>query len=242
MTVGGNATIASDLASSGAGITYTLGTLSIGASTLTVAGGNNVTSGTAGLTFGATTLSGNATFNIINPANGGNDRSHRGAVANGANTATFTGNGNFAQTGVWGNGTGGLILGAGYTGTVTLSQANTYSGSTTINGGTLSISADSNLGTAPSSATPGSLVINGGTLLDTGTFTLNADRGVAIGPTSGTGNGTIDVSGTNTLTYAGIIANNGSGVGQLVKTDTGTLQLGGANTYSGGTTVCRRRH
>ena len=237
VTVGGTATIASDLPSSGVGITYTLGTLSIGASTLTVAGGNNVTSSTAGLTFGAATLSGTATFNMVNPANGGTTVLTVGAVANGANTATFTGNGNFAQTGVWGSGAGGLILGAGYSGTATLSQANTYTGSTTINGGVLSISADTNLGTAPSSATPASLVINGSTLLDTGTFTLSANRGLAIGPTSRTGNGTMDVTGTNTLTYYGIIANNGSGAGQLVKIDTGTLALGGVNTYSGGTTV-----
>jgi autotransporter-associated beta strand protein len=39
-----------------------------------------------------------------------------------------------------------------------------------------------------------------------------------------------------TLTYAGIVANNG-GSGALTKTDTGTLTLSGANTYSGGTTV-----
>ena len=145
VTVGSNVTIASDLASRGAGITYTLGTLSIGANTLTVAGGANVTSGTAGLTFGATSFTGAPTFNITNPS-AGTMVLTVGLVANGINTATFTGNGNFAQTGVWGNGAGGLILGASYNGTATLSQANTYSGSTTINGGVLSISADTNLG------------------------------------------------------------------------------------------------
>ena len=40
-------------------------------------------------------------------------------------------------------------------GTLTLSGVNTYSGSTTINGGTVSISADSGLGSAPGSATAG---------------------------------------------------------------------------------------
>src|SRR5205085_1726968 len=51
------ATISSDRATAGAGITHTLGTLSIGNFTLSVTVGSSVTSGTAGLTFGATTLS-----------------------------------------------------------------------------------------------------------------------------------------------------------------------------------------
>ena len=83
VTVGGDATIATDLASSGGGITYTLGTLSIGANTLSVTVGTNVTSGTAGLTFGATTLSGNATFNVINPTGGGTAVLTVGTVTNG---------------------------------------------------------------------------------------------------------------------------------------------------------------
>ena len=58
VTVGSNATITTDRATRGPGITYTLGTLSIGASTLTVAGGANVSSGTAGVTFGATSFTG----------------------------------------------------------------------------------------------------------------------------------------------------------------------------------------
>ena len=59
------------------------------------------------------------------------------AVTNGANTATFTGNGSFAQTGVWGSGGGGITLGPGFSGVATLNQANTYSGLTTINSGIL---------------------------------------------------------------------------------------------------------
>ena len=56
-TVTATSTIASDLASNGAGTTYTLGTLSIGAQTLDITAGSHVTSGTAGLTFGNTTFS-----------------------------------------------------------------------------------------------------------------------------------------------------------------------------------------
>ncbi|MEN9633143.1 MAG: hypothetical protein RL077_1547, partial [Verrucomicrobiota bacterium] len=57
-TLSATTTVKSDRATSGAGVTQTLGTLAIGAQTLTVAAGTNVASGTAGLTFGATTLSG----------------------------------------------------------------------------------------------------------------------------------------------------------------------------------------
>ena len=71
---------------------------------------------------------------------------------------------------------GGSLVKVG-TGTLTLTGANTYSGSTTINGGTLAISDDSNLGG------DGSLVFNGGTLrFMTGLYvgrdiTLNAAGG-----------------------------------------------------------------
>ena len=47
------------------------------------------------------------------------------------------------------------------TGTLTLSGVNTFTGTTSINDGTLSISADSGLGTAPGVATAGHLSFDG---------------------------------------------------------------------------------
>ena len=114
-------------------------------------------------------------------------------------------------------------------GTLTLSGANTYSGTTTISGGTISISADSGLGAAPSSATAGYLTLNGGILQSTADFTLNSNRGIALG----TSHGTINVDGSTTLTYDGIIA----GSNNLTKTGTGTLLLSGTNTYTGYTNI-----
>jgi autotransporter-associated beta strand protein len=55
--VNGDAVIVSNRATSGAAITHTLGTLSIGNFELNTIAGANVSSGTAGITFGATTLS-----------------------------------------------------------------------------------------------------------------------------------------------------------------------------------------
>ena len=114
-------------------------------------------------------------------------------------------------------------------GTLTLSGVNTYTGSTTINGGTISISADSGLGAAPGSATAGHLTLNGGTLHSSADFTMNANRGIALG----TSHGTINVDGSRTLTYGGIIA----GSNNLTKSGDGILLLSGANTYSGDTII-----
>ena len=108
-----------------------------------------------------------------------------------------------------------------------LSGANTFTGSTTLNAGTLRINADSRLGTAPGAATASQLVFNGGTLETTLSFTLSANRGTTVNA----GGGTIDVNSGTTLTYNGILA----GTGALTKVDTGTLVLGGAttNTHTG---------
>ncbi|MEI6081531.1 MAG: autotransporter-associated beta strand repeat-containing protein, partial [Verrucomicrobiota bacterium] len=156
-TVGGNTTIISEKITAGAGATYTFGTLAIGANTLTVQGGN-VTSGTAGLTFGATTLNGNATFDISNPTGGGVTLLTAGAITGGANTLTLRGNGNFAQSDVW-SGTGsGLTLDSTYTGNATLNKLNIFTGKTTIGGGTLTV------GLASALSSGSDLIVNGGTL------------------------------------------------------------------------------
>ena len=130
----------------------------------------------------------------------------------------------------------GIVAGTGFLGpknnpgTLVLGGVNTYSGATIIHAGILSISADANLGTAPGSATPGSLVLSGGTLVTTASFTLNANRGITLGSTGGTINPAV---GTK-LTYNGIVAGT-AGLGPMNLG--GTLVLGGVNTYSGTTIV-----
>ena len=160
-----------------------------------------------------------------------------GAINNNGNlltTSTTAGGGDIAINGVL-SGAGGLT--ATGTGTTTLSSvSNSYTGVTTVSGGTLSISADGaaagntgNLGTVPSSAAPGSLVLSGGTLATTANFTLNANRGILL-----TGANTLAPSSTTTLTYGGIIAGGGS---LRLNGSGGTVALSGANTYTGGTTL-----
>lgn len=126
-----------------------------------------------------------------------------------------------------------------------VSGANTYSGPTTISSGTLSVGSDSNLGTAPVSATPNSLVISVGALSASASFALNANRGIALGPTgtnalgaNAAGSGNMDVAASQTLTYGGILANTtATNTGGLVKTGAGTLALSGVSTYSGDTRI-----
>ena len=113
------------------------------------------------------------------------------------------------------------------TGEVTLSGANTYSGQTSINGGTLSIDSSASLGDGSATNT---IAIAGGTLQSNGPIVvLTANQTVALG----IGGGTVDVTSTNLLTIAGVV----SGGTGLTKTGAGTLLLSGANTFSGGTTI-----
>jgi len=128
-----------------------------------------------------------------------------------------------------------------------LTGVNTYGGTTVINDGTLTVSADSNLGTVPGSATPNSLTINGGALSASASFALSSTRGIGLGPTGtnslsnngpASGVGTIDVASGQTLTYGGIAANyTSTNAGGLTKTSAGKLTLSGANTYTGNTTI-----
>ncbi len=140
------------------------------------------------------------------------------------------------------------------TGTLILSTAsnNNYAGGTTVEGGTLSISADRHLGflttyTLPSNVftpTVGSpntpqrnnVRLNGGTLQTTASFTLNDKRGIGVGPLDGAtgGTGGIDVLSGTTLTYAGNITTAGNtGSNTLNKTGGGTLLLNGASALNG---------
>ncbi|EMB8517664.1 fibronectin-binding autotransporter adhesin ShdA [Salmonella enterica] len=144
------------------------------------------------------------------------------------------------------------------TGELTLSGDNSYSGDTTITGGTLTADHADSLGTGVI-ANSGVLQVGegelentlsgSGSLVKTGTgeLTLSGDNTYS-GDTTITG-GTLtadhaDSLGTGDIDNSGVLQvgegeleNTLSGTGSLVKTGTGELTLSGDNTYSGGTTI-----
>jgi len=148
------------------------------------------------------------------------------------NTAAsvLLGNGGSLRTGGDGTSTtfAGVIGGSGSssftkegTGTLTLSGANTYTGATSINAGTLIARNSTALGT-----------VGGGTTVASGA-TLQLENSISVGAEALALQGTLrSASGTNA--YAGAI----SGAGQ-VTIDAGnfTLSGSGANTYTGVTTL-----
>ena len=177
-----------------------------------------------------------------------------GGIGAAGNAAAGTVNFNAAEGIVWVNGTnansiGAVIDGSGGltkagTGTLTISGANIYTGSTMVSSGTLTAGAVNTLpsGTAvvlsniaaddadaPSVTSFTALDLNGfnqtvGSVSGSGTYVGNISLGSA----------TLTTGGSNaSTTYGGII----SGAGGLTKAGTGTFTLTDTNTYGGTTTV-----
>ncbi len=134
----------------------------------------------------------------------------------GGNTAVRVDPNATATLGVTLNGGGTLAkLDAG---TLVLNGANTYTGGTALNGGTLVVGNNSALGS-------GVLTTANGTTLDSNAaVSLANDVNV---------NGTLTVGGSNALTLAGTVA----GTGSLIKNGIASLTLSGNNTYAGPTAL-----
>lgn len=112
------------------------------------------------------------------------------------------------------------------TGFTVLGAANSYTGGTLVNGGTLQA------GVAGAFTADTAYAVNGG-VLDLNNFDLAASALSGAGGTVALGSATLTVNQAGNTTYAGQI----TGTGALVKTGAGTLRLNGNQLYSGGTTV-----
>ncbi|RVU19818.1 beta strand repeat-containing protein [Methylobacterium oryzihabitans] len=121
-----------------------------------------------------------------------------------------------------GAGGGALSVAKVGAGTLTLTGANTYSGGTAFNGGTLLAASDASLGAAT-----GALSFGGGTLATGATFTTGRTL------TLGAAGGTLAPEAGGSLTLTGIVA----GSGGLTVGGTGRVVLTGTGSYGGGTTV-----
>lgn len=141
------------------------------------------------------------------------------------------GTGVFTLESLVSSGTGRLIkLG---TGTLILTAANTYTGTTTVNEGTLQLNGGSAI--ADTSAV---------VMANVTTAILRLNNSETIGSLAGGGatggnvnlqGNTLTVGDATSTTYAGVIS--GSAGGALTKVGAGTLILTAANTYPGATTV-----
>ncbi len=211
------------------------GTVALGANALTIAGGSDtsmsgVISGTGTLMksgAGSLTLSGANSYSGGTTVSAGTligtTTSLQGNILNNA-SLVFSQSLNGAYSGVI-SGTGSLQKQD--TGIVTLAGANTFSGATSVEAGTLA------LGSGGSLADTTAVTVSSGA-----TFQLTAAP-ETIGSFAGAGSislgsYTLTAGGTDaSTTFSGAI----TGAGGLGKTGSGTLTLTGANTYTGGTTV-----
>ncbi|MEX1049153.1 MAG: autotransporter-associated beta strand repeat-containing protein [Akkermansiaceae bacterium] len=113
-------------------------------------------------------------------------------------------------------------------GTLELTGANTYRGSTTINNGTLA------LGNSNRLYDSGALNVSGGTF-SIGTYSETLG---AVTLTSGAISGSSGIlTGSSYAVESGTVSAILAGTGALAKTTAGTLELTNINTYGGGTTV-----
>ncbi len=187
-------------------------------------GGALVKAGTGMLTLtGANTYTGGTTINagVLQIGNGGTTGSIFGNVADNA-TLVFDRSDAVAF--------GGVISGSGAVqqigfGSVTLSGANTYTGGTTLDVGTLIIGNNSALGTGALSMAAGTTL----SFLSTGNFTISNLIEISGDPNFAPPAGTTQI-------LSGVIAD-GASPGTLAMTGAGTLVLSATETYTGPTTV-----
>jgi autotransporter-associated beta strand protein len=233
VTTGGSASTVYSITAAqtltGATTNYALIGNSAGAVTFANGGFGYTTNGFLNVAAGTITMSGTGIVTI---------GSERDFVINNAST------GGLAVSSVIANNGGGasnVTVSSTGTGAFAPTGANTYSGITTVNSGSLTLvtdgangAASSPLGAVPAAATAGKFVMNGGTLTlsPTAAFTWASNRGILLG----TGISTITNTAAQTATIGAIIAGPG-GVTFNQSSATGTLAVTGVNTYTGNTTL-----
>lgn len=180
-----------------------------GGSNTVVTGGNTLTLGAGG--FSLLTGSGSISFSANVILQG----SQTWTVADAAAVLTVSGSVSGAAD----------LIKAG-SGVVVLSGANTYTGKTIVNGGSVQISAETGLGGNPTGGFQADqLTLNGGALVVTASMLLDdVNRGITLGALGGT----FTVNTGATLTVANAIG----GAGAFIKSGDGTMVANGANNFS----------
>jgi autotransporter-associated beta strand protein len=192
------------------------GGTTVNAGTLAITGSGTIGSGTATLNGGALDLGGKNITNIISVRGGtlqdGTATQASGSfdIESGAVTAVLTGAAGLLKT---------------TSGTASLSGANTYGGSTLINGGVLAVSA---AGTLPNTY----ITFGGGTLKYIGNTTDYSGQIVNSGSAV-----SIDTGNVGPEFYTPLAATNSGGLTVLSSSGNGTLTVIDAQVYTGLTTI-----
>jgi autotransporter-associated beta strand protein len=232
-TVSSPLTSTADITKSGRGVLVLSGTNTAGGATkkttinegtLEIADLDNIGGDTGGLVFAGGTLRlGTGLTDDIS--------TRTISFLNGGGTID-TNNVNLSLANSVGSGVGGLTkVGLG---TLTLGAASTYTGRTTVSGGTLAVTANNATGGG------GALAIGAGAILDLGANSIIHSTVATTGASPIiTGSGTITSSGGFNFTHTGDTAVDAvlAGVGGLFKNQTNVLTLNGTSTFTGGTEI-----
>lgn len=213
---------------------------SITAKTLTILHSTNA-SGISG-DFSSLGFSNPADYLIVNGSKTNNDQDYNLGFGLTWFAGPVQGNGNFTlinpsdtfdmdialtnQTPPFSSGWDGETLTKAGAGTLILSQPNTYTGSTLVNGGTLQTNAQDAF------ASSGNVVVNSGATLNLNNFNQQANN-LSGGGVVSLGNAALTVTNNSDSQFTGNI----SGSGSLIKNGAQALTLSGNNTFNGGLAI-----
>ncbi len=266
LTATGSLTMSGNNTYAGGTVLNTVGTLrinsqgtsstnsAIGTGTLTISGGTlDNTSGSAidltGTTNNAIVINGNFTFTGTNNLNLGSNSVSLGTAALTSRSITVTG-GTLTIGGVISNGTTATALTKAGAGVLALGGLSTYTGVTSVTGGTLSVSNLALGGSASaigqSSNAAASLLLSNGTTFKYTGGAGTSDRAFTIAGTIAGHGASIDASGTGALNLSGTATpaygtNNQTRTLTLTGTNTGanTLAANVANNGTGAVTLTK---